>query len=271
MIRTASAADLAGLRELFERANDAPYDLAAVAEEKCFGDGIAGAPVTRIVEQDGRIVAAAVESGKWLRLLVVDRDLRRRGLGSALLADTAVAVIAAEPGNYFVPGVPVADAASLAFFAARGFLETQRTWNMHVDLDTLPAPAAEDVRRPSADEAERMLAFVEREFGRIWRFEAAKAFARELPPAFITEEQGEITGFAAHDLNNRGLGFFGPTGVSKTLRGRGIGARLLLASLADLRSMGFTRVVIPWTDALEFYRKVCGATPAHQFATMVRA
>ena len=54
------------------------------------------------------------------------------------------------------------------------------------------------------------------------------------------------------------------------MRGRGVGCRLLLASLADLRRMGYARAVIPWTDALEFYRKCCGARPAHQFVTMVR-
>jgi GNAT superfamily N-acetyltransferase len=115
-----------------------------------------------------------------------------------------------------------------------------------------------------------VLAFVEREFGRIWRFEAAKAFERELPPAFVTEEEGELTGFAVHDVNNRGLSWFGPTGVMKTMRGRGAGGRLLLASLADLHRLGYAHAVIPWTDALEFYRKVCGATPSHQFVTMTR-
>ena len=113
-----------------------------------------------------------------------------------------------------------------------------------------------------------MLTFIEREFGRIWRFEAAKAFDRELPTLFIEEHDGEIAGFAAHDVNNRGLGFFGPTGVKKSLRGKGIGCRLLLASLADLHRLGYEKAVIPWTDALAFYAKCCGAEPAHQFIAL---
>ena len=265
VIRVASLEDLPRLRELFTRANDSPYDLAAVAEEKCFGKGIAGAPVTRVFERHGQILGAAVTCGKWLRILAVDREARRQGIGTALLADERV--IFAEPGNYLTPGVLLSDEATRAFFRQNGFVETQSTWNLEVDLAGIEGHA----KRPEHHDAPRVLDFVEREFGRIWRFEAAKAFERDLPPAFIEEDAGEITGFAVHDVNNRGLGFFGPTGVMKSMRGKGIGCRLLLASLADLRRLGYARAVIPWTDALEFYRKCCGAEPAHQFIAFTRA
>jgi len=115
------------------------------------------------------------------------------------------------------------------------------------------------------DHDERVLDFIERQFGRIWRFEAARA-----PLLFYAEHGGEIAGFAAHDANNRGLGWFGPTGVDKALRGRGIGGRLLLASLADLRRRGYRQAVIPWTDAIDFYRKACGAEVAERFVTLRR-
>ena len=87
MIRAATREDLTPLRELFRRANDSPYDLAAVAEEKCFGDGFAGPPTTRVFEQNGQILGAAVTCGKWLRILAVDRDARRQGIGTALLGN----------------------------------------------------------------------------------------------------------------------------------------------------------------------------------------
>jgi GNAT superfamily N-acetyltransferase len=282
VIRTATVDDLPALRELFTRGNDAPYDLAAVAEEKCFGDGIAGPPTTRVFEIDGVMQGAAVRSGKWLRILAVDRDARRRGIGNALLEDANATVIFAEPGNYFTPGVLMTDEITRTFFRARGYEETQVTWNLEVDLTaygTTRGGGGGDAAGPAGgtpafrcthDDADRVLGFVEREFGRIWRFEAAKAFEREMPPAFIAEENGEITGFAVHDVNNRGLGFFGPTGVAKSMRGKGIGCQLLLASLADLRRLGYARAVIPWTDALEFYRKCCGAKPAHRFVAFAR-
>lgn len=268
-VRAASADDLPALRELFARANDAPYDLAAVAEEKGFGAGIGGAPVTRVYEENGRILGAAVHCGKWLRVLIVDREARRRGIGTALLGDPEI--IAAEPGNYYTPGVVMTDLGSRAFFRAHGFIETRYTWNL---LSPLPAVRGErqgeGLSRPSHADAPRVLDFIEAEFGRIWRFEAAKAFERDVPPAFITEDDGVITGFAVHDVNNRGLGFFGPTGVASSQRGRGLGCKLLLASLADLRRLGYAQAVIPWTDALDFYRKCSGAEPAHRFVALAK-
>jgi GNAT superfamily N-acetyltransferase len=189
-----------------------------------------------------------------------------------LLADaesTGAHVIAAEPGNYFTPGVPMTDSGACAFFQARGYIENRWTYNLDADLTTLPATPG-DVRRPLHEESDRVLEFVEREFGAIWRFEASKAFERELPVAVISEENGGITGFAVHDVNNRGLGFFGPTGVAKSMRGRGIGGALLIASLHDMRRLGFVRAVIPWTDALAFYKKVIDAEPAHRFVTYAK-
>lgn len=271
MIRTAWPHDLPALHDLFARANDAPYDVGAVLEEKCFGHGIDGAPTVRLFEADGRAAGASVTCGRWLRLLAVARDQRRRGIGSALLADAdarGASIIAAEPGNYFTPGVPMADEGARAFFHARGYIETRWTWNLDVALDGLMAPP--DLSRPSHADADRVLAFVEKEFGRIWMFEAAKAFERDTPTIFVAEDEREIAGFAVHDVNNRGLGFFGPTGVARTMRGRGIGCRLLLASLADLRRLGYARAVIPWTDAIDFYRKCSGAEPAHRFIAFAK-
>jgi GNAT superfamily N-acetyltransferase len=269
MIRTATYDDLSSLRALFRRANEAPYNLDAVAEEKCFGRGVAGLPVVRVW---GEMRGAVVTCGKSVRILIVDRDARGRGIGSALLADAesrGASIIGAEAGNYFTPGVLATDDATTRFLLARGYVEKADTWNLDVALTTR-TPDASMIRRPAHAEAPRVLAFVEREFGRIWRFEAAKAFESEVPQAFITEEDGEVTGFAVHDVNNRGLAFFGPTGVAESMRGRGLGCALLLASLEDLRRLGYSRAVIPWTDALEFYRKCSGAEPAHRFIAFAK-
>jgi GNAT superfamily N-acetyltransferase len=262
MIRTAQRSDLERLRELFTRSNDAPYDLAAVAEEKCFGRGVSGEPVTRIY---GDFLGAAVTCGRFLRVLAVDRAERGRGIGTALLTDSGASVIAAEPGNYFTPGVTDG-----AFFLRRGYRAGASTTNLEVDLakfDVIP----DSVRRATQAERERVLAFVEREFGPMWRFETSHAFLHSAPTFFyVLDDGGAIGGFAAHDANNRGLGFFGPTGVAKHLRGRGLGRALLLASLADLRRSGYRRAIIPWTDAIDFYRKSCGAEPANVFTTFVK-
>ncbi|HUP60433.1 MAG TPA: GNAT family N-acetyltransferase [Thermoanaerobaculia bacterium] len=289
-IRDATPDDLPALRALFRRANDAPYDLERVAEEKCFGDGIAGAPVARMYDD----VGVAVTCGKWLRILAVDRDARRRGIGSALLADAesrGAHVVFAEPGNYFTPGVLASDEGTLAFFRAHGYRETSETWNLETHIrnpvipsvvegpgwaggairvpPTHPGPSTTlgmTKLEPRTSNFNRELAsFIERHFGAIWRFESSRAHA-----IYTTEENGAITGFAAIEANNRGLGTFGPTGVAKSHRGKGLGTALLDAALAGLHDLGYTRVTIPWTDALDFYRKACGAEAEYRFLAMTK-
>lgn len=256
MIRTASRSDLPRIRRLLTAANDVAYDLGRVAEEKCFGAGYEGQPEVRIY---GDFEGISVTCGKYLRILAVDRGQRGHGIGTELLEDAesrGAWVVAAEPGNYFTPGV---SESLVPFFTKRGYHETARTQNMVVDK--LPETIPDDVHR----DGEKTLAFIEREFGPVWRFEASRA-----PVIFSVEADGEIAGFSTHEGNNRGLGSFGPLGVAKKHRGKALGWRLLTASLADLRGLGYSRAIIPWTDAISYYRKGCGARVEQQFVILRR-
>ncbi len=264
-IHIRTSADLERIREALVNANDKPYDIGRVAEEKCFAPGFRGEPQVRVW---GDFEGISVTCGKHLRLLAVRREARRRGIGSELLRDAesrGARIVAAEPGNYFTPGVPES---MVPFFAKRGYRETARTFNL-VCHSELPKDGEESplrVQSASGDDRERVLQFIAAEFSPIWRFEAERG-----PAIFYAEENGRIAGFATHDANNRGLGWFGPTGVSRDFRGRGFGRGLLLASLADLQRLGYHRVVIPWTDTVEFYRKSCGARIAGQFVILQKA
>lgn len=246
MIRTATRDELPAIRDLLIRANDAPYDIGVVAEEKCFGDGLSGATRVRVF---GDYEGVAVTCGRYLRIIAVDRDSRGRGIGSALLEDSRASVIAAEPGNYFTPGV-----IDPAFFVKRGFREKGTTFNLGVrwQSDRRSTRTKAAARPPHSE----MLSFVEHHFGRAWRFEAQRARIAHYIPNI---------GFAVAEANNRGLGTFGPIGVAKQHRGKGYSRELLRACLADLE---FERVIIPWTNAIDFYRKACGAEPAHRFVLL---
>jgi GNAT superfamily N-acetyltransferase len=252
VIRVAFPQELDAIRELLARANDTHYDLARVAEEKCFGRGVTGEPSVRMFDDDG----IAVTCGRYLRILAVDRAKRGRGIGTALLRDAesrGATIVGAEAGNYFVPGVPE----HLAGFF-RGYVETSRTQNLIASTNFEAPP---DVRRVMPDA--RVLDFIAQHFGASWRFETARA-----PGLIVAERDGAIAGFAAFEANNRGLGTFGPTGVAKQFRGQGIGRSLLLASLAALRDEGYSQAIIPWTGAIDFYRRACGATIAASFVTL---
>ena len=256
MIRTATRVDFRAIRDLLARANDAPYDIDAVAEEKCFGDGVSGAPHVRVFD-DGALRGVAVTCGEYLRILAVDRGHRRRGIGTALLEASQASTIGAEPGNYFTPGVLEPE-----FFLRRGFRQVAQTWNLNVEIGDSRLEIGRHVQSSISNlqsPSPVMLAFVEQHFGATWRFEAQRAQIAH----YI-----DGVGFAVAEANNRGLGSFGPTGVATEFRGKGFGRQLLLACLADLRDLGYSRVIIPWTDAIDFYRKSCGATPAHRFVTL---
>lgn len=266
MMIDATRDDLERIRDLLVRANDAPYDIAPVAEEKCFGDGVAGRPAVRVVRIGGAFAGVSVTCGIHLRILAVDRAHRGRGIGAVLLRDAearGIGKIAAEPGNYFTPGLSLRDRATVAFFRARGYREIVTTQNL--ETGDLPRSGPENVRRAVPADRERVLAFVERHFGAGWRLECERAAALH-----FVEQEGGVAGFSAADANNRGLGWFGPTGVAPELRGRGHGRALLLASLAALRRLGYQRAVIPWTDAVAFYKKTCRARVTEQFVILGR-
>ena len=276
MIRTASRSDLPAIASLLRAANATPYDIAAVAEEKCFERGFSGETTAFVEERDGAIAGVGVTCGRWIRVLAVAPEQRRKGIGSALLAHAEQLLLgerrivaAAEAGNYFTPGVIESDEGSRKFLEARGFREYTDTWNLHVELRDEFAIAPE-VRRARPEDRKAVLDFVSQYFGHVWRFEAEHAFLFDPARFFVIEVDGTIAGFSAHDANNRGLGTFGPTGVASSMRRRGFGRLLLHASLADLYAAGYREAVIPWTDAFEFYRDCCGAQKSHRFVTYVK-
>jgi GNAT superfamily N-acetyltransferase len=259
--RVPTRADLPAIVALLERANETPYDIARVAEEKVFGRGLHGEPLVRTYEDGDRLIGISVTCGRVLRLIAVDPEHRRRGIGSQLL-DGEIGF--AEPGNFFTPGVIESDTATRAFFAKHGFTEESSTANL--ETTQFPSKIPPGVQRVTDATRERVLGFVESHFGRAWRFECENAGSR----LFFVEHDGAIAAFSAHDSNNRGLGFFGPTGVAESMRGRGLGTLLLHASLADLRSIGYTRAVIPWTDTIRFYERACGAVVTERFVIPTR-
>ncbi|HVR43612.1 MAG TPA: GNAT family N-acetyltransferase [Thermoanaerobaculia bacterium] len=272
-LREATLDDLQSLRELFAAANDTPYDLAAVAEEKCFEPGPSGPARTLVAESGGELTGAVTFTPRGVRLIAVRRSRRRGGIGSALLEEAERTIrsgrleVFAEAGNYFIPGVPSEGRAMLAFFMARGYEpESGLAENLEVELQSnpsIPKQWGRGISRASAVESDDIAAFITARFGALWAFEAARAMRNDPPTVFVARgRSGEIGGFAAYEAVNVGLGFFGPMGVAESLRGRGLGRRLLLASLRDLRRMGHARAVISWTANAAFYTSVCGARPS---------
>jgi GNAT superfamily N-acetyltransferase len=138
--------------------------------------------------------------------------------------------------------------------------------DMLVKLYTLPdlepvlasqKKAGVDIRRAMAAEKGIVVEWVGRHFEPEWVSECEVALARQPISCFIAVEKGQLAGFACHDATCRN--FFGPTGVSYSYRGRGIGRALLLACLHAMAGEGYAYAIIGGVGPVEFYAKTVGA------------
>ena len=102
-----------------------------------------------------------------------------------------------------------------------------------------------------------MAEFARTLFSSKWVNEVEVALSRQPAACFIATKDKAIPGFACYDTTMRG--FFGPTGVTESARGTGIGKALLFKSLEALRDIGYAYAFIGGVGPREFYEKACGA------------
>jgi predicted N-acetyltransferase YhbS len=125
-------------------------------------------------------------------------------------------------------------------------------------LDQRVAKAGVTIRRALAPEYELVTDWVRSKFSPGWAGETAVSMMRQPPTCFLATRDQKLVGFACHESIARG--FFGPTGVDEAVRGQGIGHALLLASLLDLKTMGYAYAIIGDVGPSEFYERTVGAT-----------
>lgn len=113
------------------------------------------------------------------------------------------------------------------------------------------------VRRANTFEMSKVTAFIRANFSQNWADEAQATFARQPVTCFIAIEDRTVVGFAAYEATRRG--FFGPTGVAVSHRGRGLGKALLVASLWGLADLGYAYGIIGSAGPVEFYQQAVGA------------
>lgn len=101
-------------------------------------------------------------------------------------------------------------------------------------------------------------AFIVSEFGTGWADEVTPCYNRQPISLVIAIKEGKVVGFGAYEATRRN--FFGPTGVAKSERGKGIGAALLLACMWGLRDMGYAYGIIGGAGPTAFYEKIVHAT-----------
>jgi len=106
--------------------------------------------------------------------------------------------------------------------------------------------------------ADATIEFIKENFSDYWSSEAKSAVYQQPQNCFIAIYESKIVGFACFHASSRG--FFGPTGVLKKMRGKGIGKSLLLTSLKAMRNQGYAYAIIGGvSSAIDFYKKVVNA------------
>ena len=113
------------------------------------------------------------------------------------------------------------------------------------------------IRRAQPFEITAVRSFIEKEFSVAWADEVSVGFASKPVSVYIATMDQAIAGFAGYECTRKA--FFGPTGVSENMRGRGIGKALLLASLWGLRELGYVYGIIGRAGPVEFYEQAVGA------------
>ncbi|MEJ7598428.1 MAG: hypothetical protein WKG01_11000 [Kofleriaceae bacterium] len=114
-----------------------------------------------------------------------------------------------------------------------------------------------------------LLEAVTQEFGGAWPFEVARALAHDPPAVHVAMRDGAYCAFAAHDGNNRGIGWFGPTGTWPAHRGQGLGEATLIACLVDVGA-AHGRCEVAWIGPRPFYDKAAGIVDERRFVLLTR-
>jgi GNAT superfamily N-acetyltransferase len=265
-----------------------------VAEEKLFEPGPTGpARAFGAWDELNQLVGVAAIASKWLRVLAVVPRARRHGAGSALLAACETAAREAgeatlraldQPGNYLAPGIDDRNTYAIGWLERRGWEKRgEPRVNILVDVRANPKVSAAraealasavrgrgyDIRRARRDER-ALLDAAQLEFGGAWPFELERALGHEPPGVHVAvAADGAYCAFAAHDGNNRGLGWFGPTGTWPAHRGKGLGEALLMACLVDVAE-AHPRCEVAWIGPRPFYEKVAGIVDERRFVLLAK-
>lgn len=129
----------------------------------------------------------------------------------------------------------------------------------HSELVRKLAADGVEIRRILPLEIAVVSAWVGKHFYPNWASECERAVNNWPVSCFVAVDKGEIVGFACYDATCRG--FFGPTGVAESERGRGVGKAILWVALKAMWDFGYGYAVIGGVGPADFYAKAVGATP----------
>jgi GNAT superfamily N-acetyltransferase len=222
----------------------------------------------------------------WVSAVAVELSVQRLGIGSELLtwAESWLKEKGCKRirigGNLrpFLPGLPYVMRKNAVFFEKRGYqCPSRQPYEYDIarslkDYQSIyQEPANADLTPMNSGEEHLLLDFMHHEYPGRWEFEAQEFVKNGGRAAdyLLLRVDGEIQGFCRLTLPHserpierfypqrlpQPWGQYGPLGLSKAVRGRGLGGYLIDAAACHLQSLGVDGCVIDWTSLVELYGK----------------
>jgi GNAT superfamily N-acetyltransferase len=252
------------------------------------GETIEGRVAIHNNEPVGFVLVCAVQGGGlgWVSLIAVHPSAQRQGIGSELV-HWAEAWLKERDcrririgGNLrpFLPGLPYAMRENAIFFEklsyqpshdqpyeydiARSLKNYQPIYSKPADVELSPMQCGEE---------HLLLDFLHREYPGRWEFEAREFIKNggRASDFLLLRANSDVQGFCRLTLadSERPIerfypqrlpppwGQYGPLGLSKSVRGQGLGGYLIDAAAVHMQSLGVDGCVIDWTSLVELYGK----------------
>lgn len=207
----------------------------------------------------------------YIKFLFVHPEYRRKGIGKALYKQVEnvfikrgikkVRLFESYP-DYYMPGLDPFYTEAICFFEREKYYRVGDCSNLETDLNTINLDTEKeeaeakkkgvDIMRASVNDKEELLDWTNTNF-KAWISEVGNSFINDPISVHIARLNGKIIAFSAYETNNRGTGWFGPMGTTTEARGKGLGGILLLRCLKDIKSLGFSKAIIPWVGPIPFY------------------
>jgi GNAT superfamily N-acetyltransferase len=209
----------------------------------------------------GVVATVGGEDGAYLRLLVVDPEVRGQGHGHALVraahADARAAghasITSGADAPFFLwPGVPSTETALLCLLERHHYTRVETNFDMTIDLATIPDdPGGHAPAEPT--DRDEIAAFMAQHWPN-WCAEVLRALDKG--NLVVARDDDGISAFCAFEVNR--AGFLGPVAARPDIIGRGAGTPVLVGALHELRARGRSSIEVTWVGPIVPYARLGG-------------
>lgn len=210
-------------------------------------------------------------SGEMNRKLLIETVRDRMG-GSSYRSLTF-----GQDARHFFPGCPQDLSELRDVLKGIGLIKVGECYDLERDfagqcsIDFSRRVSADDpqfvIRVCRADDLQELRVFFDDEFPNRWKFDVFDKIVVDGPQCVLGQFSGKtVTGFAllqdsSHLLRIGGAvcppcdrwATIGPIGIARSLRGLGLGSKLLLEAIETLKKKAVEKCVIDWTTLVSFY------------------